>query len=66
MSLRAVLCSLLGLLTVGWLAVWSSAGWAGEGSRQLTHIVLGLGLLGLCAQSRPLTVRPLAVPSTLR
>lgn len=62
MSLRAVVCSLLGLLTVGWLAVWSSAGWAGEGSRQLSHIIVGLGLLGLCARSRPLAVRSLAVP----
>ena len=62
MSPRAVAISLLGLLTVGWLAVWSSAGWAGEGSRQLSHIVIGLGLLGLFTHSRPLAIRWAAVP----
>jgi rod shape determining protein RodA len=62
MSPRAVAFSLLGLLTVGWLAVWSSAGWAGEGSRQLSHIVIGLGLLGLCTHSRPLAIRWAAIP----
>jgi rod shape determining protein RodA len=62
MSPRAVAVSLLGLLTVGWLAVWSSAGWAAEGSKQLSHIVIGLGLLGLCTHSRPLAVRWAAIP----
>lgn len=62
MSRQSVLFSLMGLLLLGWLAVWSATGWAAEGSRQLSHIVVGLGVLALCAQSRPLSLRWVALP----
>lgn len=62
MSPRTLIAALLGLLTLGWLAVWSSAGWANEGSRQLGHIVIGLGLLGIATRMRPYNLRLLAWP----
>jgi len=62
MSRRPLLAALFALLTLGWLAVWSSAGWADQGSRQLFHIVLGLFGLALVSRSRPLTLRPLVFP----
>lgn len=62
MSHRPLLAALFALLTLGWLAVWSSAGWAGEGSRQLIHILVGLGFLWALRRTRPLSFRSWAVP----
>jgi len=62
MNPRTILPTLMGLLTVGWLACLSAGGWQGQGSKQLGHIVLGLGLLSLASRSRPLDLRRLALP----
>lgn len=62
MSRRPIVAALLALLTLGWLAVWSSAGWKGEGSRQLFHIALGLVGLGLVSRARPLAFRSWVYP----
>ena len=47
---------------MGLLAVWSSAGWAAEGSRQLSHIAVGLVFCALASKSRPLALRWAAIP----
>jgi len=65
MSRRALFVSLIGLLSLGWLAVWSSAGWAAEGSKQLSHIAVGLTLCALASRSRPLAWRWAALPAFL-
>ena len=57
-----MVAALLGILLLGWLAVWSAAGWAGEGQKQLTHIVAGLCLLGGCITIRPGTLRHAVIP----
>jgi rod shape determining protein RodA len=62
MSPRTLVAALLGLLTLGWLAVWSSAGWAGEGSKQLGHIVVGLFFLAGASRLRPYQLRMVARP----
>jgi rod shape determining protein RodA len=62
LSPRTLLAALGSVLTLGWLAVWSSAGWANQGSQQLAHIGVGLLLLALTTRLRPAQLRVLAWP----